>query len=171
MSKGEPIITYLSKFTQVWDELGGVGVFVVDNDLMSLALLGIHKSWYSFQDAVSGIENIPNQERLWSDCVQEEFWRGTRAGRLTKTEQEEIFALAGKGRNAKGKEGQGKAESSQKCKKKKKDLCKISNASIAMSLSTMPPSVLIRRSGPIRIMWLCQLSQMGFLLSSRNISL
>jgi len=48
MSKGEPIITYLSKFTQVWDELGGVGVFVVDNDLMSLALLGIHKSWYSF---------------------------------------------------------------------------------------------------------------------------
>eukprot|EP00253_Pinus_taeda_P030288 PITA_30288 len=115
MSKREPIITYLSKFTQVPNELGGVGETVGEKDLVSLALLGLHKSRFGFQDAVSGKENLPNWERFWSDCVQEEIWRGTRDGRLVKTEDEENFALAGKG----------KAETSQNGRKKKKDLSKI----------------------------------------------
>lgn len=53
MSKGEPIITYLSNFTQVQDELGGVGMTVADNDHVILALLGLHKPWENFQDVVS----------------------------------------------------------------------------------------------------------------------
>ena len=32
MSKDEPIITYLSKFTQVQDELGGVGILPHDHE-------------------------------------------------------------------------------------------------------------------------------------------
>ena len=59
MSKGESIITYLSEFTQVRDDLGGVDESVVEKYLVSLALLGLHKSWYSFQDAVSDRENFP----------------------------------------------------------------------------------------------------------------
>lgn len=54
MRQGEPIVTYLSKFTQVQDELGGVGVTVPECDLVSFALLGLHKSWYGFQAAMSG---------------------------------------------------------------------------------------------------------------------
>lgn len=53
MSKGEPIITYLSKFTQVQDKLTGVGETIVEKYLMSLALLGLHKSWENFQDEIS----------------------------------------------------------------------------------------------------------------------
>lgn len=44
-SKDEPIATYLSRFTQVQDELGGVDVIVYDHNLVSFALLRLHKSW------------------------------------------------------------------------------------------------------------------------------
>lgn len=123
MSKDDSIIMYLSKITQVRNELGGVGVTVPERDLVSFALLALHKSWNGFQDAVSCRENFPNWERLWIDCVQEEIWRGIRDGRLIKAEDEENFALPSKRSKAKGKEGQGVVESSQKGKKK--DLTKI----------------------------------------------
>lgn len=119
ISKGDPIITYLSKFTWVWDELCGVGVTVASSDLVSLALLGLHKSWENFQDVVSGRENIPNLERLWSDYVQEEIQRGARVGRSTLEEDEENFSLTGNGSKAKVKKGQGEAESNPKGEKKK----------------------------------------------------
>ena len=38
MSKDEPIAPYLTRFTQVGDELGGVDVVVSDHDLVSFAL-------------------------------------------------------------------------------------------------------------------------------------
>lgn len=48
MGKNEPIFTYLSKFSQVRDELGGVGEIGPPTDLVSLALLGLHKYWHNF---------------------------------------------------------------------------------------------------------------------------
>jgi hypothetical protein len=57
-----------------------VGITVVDDDLVSLALLGLPKSWHSYQDSVNGREKFPEWERLWSDLVQEEFRRNTRDG-------------------------------------------------------------------------------------------
>jgi hypothetical protein len=50
------------KFFQCWDELGSVGIKVVDDDLVSLALLGIPKNWHSYQDSVNGRENFPDWE-------------------------------------------------------------------------------------------------------------
>ena len=64
---------YLTKFTQCWDELGSVGVTVDDEDLVSLALLGLPKSWHSYQDSINGREKLPGWERLWLDLVQEEI--------------------------------------------------------------------------------------------------
>lgn len=75
--------------------------------------MGLHKSWYGFQDIVSGRENFPNWERFWTDYVQEEIQGGTRDDRLVMTMDEDNFALEGK---AKGKKGQGEAKSSQKGK-------------------------------------------------------
>eukprot|EP00253_Pinus_taeda_P027965 PITA_27965 len=51
--KGDSIPKYLTKFTQCRDELGSVGVTVDDEDLVSLALLGLQKSWHSYQDSVN----------------------------------------------------------------------------------------------------------------------
>ena len=44
MEKGDTIPKYLTKFTQCQDELGSVGVIVVEDDLVNLALLGLPKS-------------------------------------------------------------------------------------------------------------------------------
>ena len=44
MEKGDSMPKYLMKFIQCRDELGSVGVTVDDEDLVSLALLGILKS-------------------------------------------------------------------------------------------------------------------------------
>jgi hypothetical protein len=69
MEKGDSISKYLTNFVQCRDELGSVGIIVTDDDLVSLALLGLPKSWNIYQDSVNGRENFPDWERLWSDLV------------------------------------------------------------------------------------------------------
>ena len=48
MEKGETIPKYLTKLTQCRDELGSVGIIVSKDDKVSLALLGLPKSWHSY---------------------------------------------------------------------------------------------------------------------------
>lgn len=50
MQKNETILYYLSIFTQVHDEFGGVGINVANDDLVSLSILGLTKSWHNYQD-------------------------------------------------------------------------------------------------------------------------
>ena len=52
--KGDMISTYLNKLTTCKDELGSVGITTVDDDMVSLALLGLPKSWHSYEDLVNG---------------------------------------------------------------------------------------------------------------------
>eukprot|EP00253_Pinus_taeda_P020513 PITA_20513 len=56
MEKGDTIPKYLTKFTQCRDELGSVNVNVEKDDLVILALLGLPKSWQSYQDSVNELE-------------------------------------------------------------------------------------------------------------------
>ena len=88
MEKGDNMPKYLTKFTQCRDELGSVGVTIDDEDLVSLALLGLPKSWHSYQDSVNGREKLPGWERLWSDLVQEEIRRSTRDESSSKASDE-----------------------------------------------------------------------------------
>lgn len=67
--KEDSMPKYLTKFTQCRDELGSVGVTIDDEDLVSLALLGLPKSWNSYQDSVNGREKLPRWEILWSDLL------------------------------------------------------------------------------------------------------
>ena len=53
MEKGDTIPKYLTKFVQCRDELGSVGIIVTADDLVSLDLLGLPKSWHSYQDSVN----------------------------------------------------------------------------------------------------------------------
>jgi hypothetical protein len=79
-----------------------VGITVTDDDLVSLALLGLPKNWHSYQDFVNGRGKLPDWEQLWSDLVQEEFKRNTRDGSSLKHDDEEDCALATKERKGKG---------------------------------------------------------------------
>eukprot|EP00253_Pinus_taeda_P011123 PITA_11123 len=114
--------TLFTTFTQVQDELGRVGVDIVDDDLVSLALLGLPKSWNNYQDSVNG-KKISIWECLWPDLVQKEIKQNTRDGTSSKGEDEENFSLVRKGRKGKEKKSQTKLESNQGVKKK--DLSKI----------------------------------------------
>ena len=111
IEKGDSMPKYLTKFVQCWDELGSVGITITDDDLVRLALLGLPKSWHSYQDSVNGRENFPDWERLWSDLVLEEFRRNTRDRSSSKNEDEEDCALASKARKGKGKKFHSKSAS------------------------------------------------------------
>jgi hypothetical protein len=62
MEKGDTIPKYLTKFVQCRDELGSVGITVVVDDLVSLDLLGLPKSWNSYQYSVNGREKLSDWE-------------------------------------------------------------------------------------------------------------
>jgi hypothetical protein len=121
MEKGDTNPKYLMKFVQCWDEIGSVGITNVAYDLVSLALLGIPKSWHSYQDSVNGREKLPDWERLLLDLVQEEFRQNTRDGSSSNHDDEEDCALTTKGRKGKGNKFHPKSES----KVKKIDLSKV----------------------------------------------
>jgi hypothetical protein len=121
MEKGDTIPKYLTKFVQCRDELGSVGITVVVDDLVSLALLGLPKRWHNYQDSINGREKLPYWERLWSDLVQEEFRWNTRDGSSSNHDDEEDCALTTKARKGKGK----KFHSNSESKVKKLDLSKV----------------------------------------------
>jgi len=54
MEKGETIPKYLTKFTQCCDEIESVGIMVSEDDMVSLALMGLPQSWHSYQDSING---------------------------------------------------------------------------------------------------------------------
>ena len=87
---------------------------------MSLALLGLPKSWHSYEDSVNGREKLPRWKRLWSDLVQEEIRRGTKDGSSSKNEDDENCSLA-----VKSRKGKGKKSSKSEAKGKKQDFSKV----------------------------------------------
>lgn len=103
MQKVQTIPNYLSSFTQCRNELGGVGEIVASSELVNLALLGLPRSWNSYQDFVNGMDILVDWERFWEGLVQEEIQRNTVDGVTSKVEEEENFVLVGKGKIGKGK--------------------------------------------------------------------
>jgi len=114
--KGEMISTYLKKLTTCRDELGSVGITVVDDDMVSLALLSLPKSWHSYQDSVNGREKLPNWEQIWLDLMQEEIRRSAIDGSSSK-EDEENCALESKAKKWNEKDSHPKSSSSHGGKK------------------------------------------------------
>jgi len=62
MEKGDSILKYLTKFTHCRDKLGSFVITVAEDDMMSLALLGLPNSWHIYQDSVNGREKLPDWE-------------------------------------------------------------------------------------------------------------
>jgi len=47
MEMGDTIPQYLSRFTHCLDDIGSVNITVVEDDLVSLTLLGLLESWHN----------------------------------------------------------------------------------------------------------------------------
>ena len=64
MAKGEGVVPYLTRLTQIRDEFGVVGSKTEDEELVRIALNGFFKPWDTFVKGVVARENLPNWQRL-----------------------------------------------------------------------------------------------------------
>ena len=71
----ESVVTYLFHFTDVRDELATIWEIVAETELVRITLHGFPKSWEVFVEGVVALENLPDCNRLWSDCVHNEIHR------------------------------------------------------------------------------------------------
>ena len=122
MTKAENVTTYLTKITQVRDELGPVGEVVSDSEHVRTTLNGVTKQWIVFAEGIVARENLPKWDRLWDDFIQEETRRGYVLGSSSTGNEEENVALAAKGksRSKKGSKGGNKQKGEGK-----KDMSKV----------------------------------------------
>ena len=109
MAKGEGVVPYLTRLTQIKDELGAVGSKTWDEELVRIALNAFSKPWDTFVKGVVDREKLPDWQRLWDDFVQEETRMGQCLGSSSSAPQivdEEALSLARKGKGkAKKKKG------------------------------------------------------------------
>jgi hypothetical protein len=75
MTKSDTVTNYLTKITQVHDQLAVVGEVVLDEELVRMALNGFSKPWAPFIKGIVAWETLPKFDRLWDDFIQEEIWR------------------------------------------------------------------------------------------------
>ena len=77
MTNVDTVTTYLTKCSQVRDELSATGEKVEDEELVRYALNGFTAKWHTFVQGVVAREKLLNQTRLWDDFFQEETREGT----------------------------------------------------------------------------------------------
>ena len=60
MTKAEGITSYLTRISQVRDELAVVGKVVPGSELVQTAVNGVAKPWVVFVEAIFARENLPS---------------------------------------------------------------------------------------------------------------
>jgi hypothetical protein len=119
MARGESITSYLTRLTQVRDELATVGDIVLDEELVCIALNGFGKQWDVFVKCIEGREKLPTWDRMWDDFIQEEIQERSQCGeQKNKFEDEENLALASKSKGKRKKISTEGTSSKQGSKKK-----------------------------------------------------
>ena len=76
MVKGEVCMAYLTRISQVRDELAAVGEVVTGPELVHTALNGVTAPWAVFVQGLVARENLASWDRVCDDFVQEETRRG-----------------------------------------------------------------------------------------------
>jgi hypothetical protein len=99
MTKAENVVTYLTRLTQVRDDLGSVGEAIVDSELVRTKLNGVSKQCIVFVEGIVAGENLPNWEHLWDEFVKEETQRGYVHGSSSTCHDEENVALVADNKN------------------------------------------------------------------------
>jgi hypothetical protein len=116
MAKGKGVVPYLTRLTQIRDELAAVAEKIEDAELVHVALNGFSKSWDVFVRGVVVWEKLPKWKRLWEDFVQEEIRLG-QSGSSSSPHivDEEGLALASNDKEKKKKGGKNIDFSKVKC--------------------------------------------------------
>jgi hypothetical protein len=101
MTRSDTVTNYLTKITQVRDQLAAVGEVVTDEEMVRTALNGFTKPWAPFIKGIVARETLPKFDRLWDDFIQEEIREESLAGQ--QKGDDENLALASQARKSKGK--------------------------------------------------------------------
>ena len=104
MTDADTVTTYLTKISQVRDELGVAGEKVEDEELVRYALNGLTAKWHTFVQGVVAREKLPDWTRLWDDFVQEESQEGTFHNSTQSNEENVAVITKGKGKRGKKRE-------------------------------------------------------------------
>jgi hypothetical protein len=118
MTKSNMMISYLTKITQVRDELEVVGEVMSDEELVRTTLNGFSKSWAPFIKGIVARETLPRFDKLWDDFIQEEIWEESLVGQWVGDDKN--LALVSQARRSRGNTG---GESTPQARKK--DLSKV----------------------------------------------
>lgn len=75
-----------------------------------MALNGFPTSWEPFAKVICARENIPNFERLYDDCIQEETWMESKANKNGGDKNLDLFGQMKEGKEKGTNKGKGKSE-------------------------------------------------------------
>ena len=101
MARGESVTTYLTRVSQVREELAAVEETVDSAELIRVASNSFSKSWETFIRGIVARENMPSWERLWDDFVQEELRVGSGSSSSQQERDEDTVALVAAGKKKK----------------------------------------------------------------------
>ena len=128
MAKIDSATKYLTKITSVRDELAAVGEIIAPTELVRIALNNLPKTWENFVDGIVARENLPNWERLWDDCIQNEI-RKNHLGEAKQVEEDDNVALLARGKKGRAKKqasnSGGKIKGKGKQQNKEKEYSKV----------------------------------------------
>jgi hypothetical protein len=125
MSRSNNVTSYFMRITQVRDQLATIGEKMDDVGLVNVVMNGLRKSWEPFVKGVCAGENLPDWQRLWDDCIQEETREEFKSSKQGSSDENSV--LVSKTRKGKGKSSnkKGSSDGGSLQPGKKKDLSKI----------------------------------------------
>ena len=102
MENTDSVTAYLTKITNVRDELAAVGEVIPPTELVQITVNGLPSTWLNFSDGIVARETLPTWDRLWDDCIHNEI-RKNQLGAAKLVEEDEDVALLARGNKGKGK--------------------------------------------------------------------
>lgn len=69
MFETETVASYLTRITQIRDNLVAMGEIIDRKELDKLGLSGFPPKWDVFVDGIVARENMPSWDRFWGDFV------------------------------------------------------------------------------------------------------
>ena len=73
MMKGDTVALFFMKLLEIKEQLETIGEIMSGRELVLTTLQNLPKSWEPFFQSISGREDLPTYDRLWTDCTREEL--------------------------------------------------------------------------------------------------
>ena len=90
MDKSKNIQVYLTRVSQIKEQLHAIGDMVDEAEVVMTTLNGLPRSWKFFIQGVCSRRKISKFNKLWEDCIQEEARIAVRDEKLGNNEDQAL---------------------------------------------------------------------------------